>query len=311
MESSLSIIIVNYKSWDKLKLCLDSIFKQDGIKTSTIVVDNNSNDNKLFHFKKNYKWVKWIENSHNFGFAKACNIGAKYSKSLWNLFLNPDTILIENSLLPLISYCNTNQQHKIIGIKQVNEYSISTNSFGIFLNFWSLSGLIRPIVRLLKKSSYKKMNSSSISHPDWISGSFILIRKIDFDFLGGWNEKYWMYYEDMDLCKRALNNNLKVTLMNNWSCTHFHGVSSRKNKEIKIITKSEVIISSHVYIEEHTNASCSLITHISLILIQLTNLLIGVPFSSVKRTILLNSISYWCNGILKSDWNSKRVVSNY
>ena len=311
MERSLSIIIVNYKSWGKLKLCLESISKQNGIKISTIVVDNNSDDNNLLSFKNNYKWVEWVENSKNFGFAKACNIGAKHSKSFWNLFLNPDTILIKNSLLSLINYCSNNSQHKIIGIKQVDKKFLSTNSFGIFLNFWSLSGLIRPIIRLLKKKSYKKINSKSVSHPDWISGSFILIRRLDFDLLNGWSENYWMYYEDMDLCKRAMNNNLKVTLLNDWSCIHFHGGSSRKNKKIKIITKSEVIVSSHVYIEQHTNARFALITHISLIMVQFTNLLISIPFSSAKRAIFLNSISYWLKGILKSDWNSKRAESNY
>ena len=311
MVNSLSIIIVNYKTWDKLKLCLDSISKQDGVRISTIVVDNNSDDNKLDSFKNKYKWVKWIENSKNFGFAKACNIGANYCKSKWYLFLNPDTILVENSLESLIFYCNNNIQHKIIGIKQINEKSIPINSFGIFLNFWSLSGLIRPIIRLLKNSSYKKMNSRLISHPDWISGSFVLIRKNDFYLINGWNENYWMYYEDMDICRRAKNNNLKVALLNNWNCTHFHGASSRKNNTIKIITKSEVIISSHIYIEEHANPKMTLLIHLSLIIIQLIDLLLSSPFSSNKRVILLNSITYWKKGVFKSNWCSERAVSNY
>ena len=167
MSDSLSIIIVNYKSWDKLKLCLNSISKQKEIKISTIVVDNNSNDNQIINFKNKFVWVKWIENFENFGFAKACNIGARYCNSTWYLFLNPDTILKEDSLSTLISYCNTNTKHKLIGIKQLNEKLVPTNSFGIFLNFWSISGLFRPIIRFLKSMSYSRINSQSISHP-WL-----------------------------------------------------------------------------------------------------------------------------------------------
>lgn len=311
MSESLSIIIVNYKSWDKLNLCLDSITKQKEIKMSTIIVDNNSNDNQIGNFKKKFTWVKWIENSKNYGFAKACNIGANYSNSKWCLFLNPDTILEKNSLSTLIKYCNENIQHKLIGIKQLNEKLIPTDSFGIFLNFWSLSGLIRPLIRFLKNASYSKINSQLIAHPDWISGSFILIRKQDFELIKGWDESYWMYYEDMDLCKRASDKNLKVSLLNNWKCTHFQGASSRKNNTIKIITKSEVIISSHIFIEKHSISGVALLTHLCLIIIQLIELLLSFPFSSIKRKILLNSLKYWGKGIFKSDWRSQREVSNH
>lgn len=311
MSDSLSIIIVNYKSWDKLKLCLDSISKQKDIKISTIVVDNNSNDHQIINFKNKFVSVKWIENSENLGFAKACNIGASYCNSTWYLFLNPDTILKEDSLSTLISYCNTNTEHKLIGIKQLNEKLVQTNSFGIFLNFWSISGLLRPIIRFLKRMSYSRINSQLISHPDWISGSFILTRKQDFELINGWDESYWMYYEDMDLCKRAKENNLQVSLFNNWDCTHFHGISSRKNNIIKVITKSEVIISSHIYIEKHSNNKIAFVTHLLLILIQLVELLLSFPFSSIKRKILLNSLKYWRKGIIKSDWRSQREISSH
>ena len=112
----LSVIIVSYDSRFFLELCLRSLKASlNKIKSEIIVVDNNSDDNKLDSFKNKYKWVKWIENSKNFGFAKACNIGANYCKSKWYLFLNPDTILVENSLESLIFYCNNNIQYKIIG----------------------------------------------------------------------------------------------------------------------------------------------------------------------------------------------------
>ena len=304
--NELSIVIVNYKTWDKLAFCLDSILKQIKIEIQVIVVDNNSNDNKFFVFQQKYKWVKWIENSKNYGFAKACNIGIENAKFKWYLFLNPDTILNPKSIHSLINYCNEKKEHRIIGIKQLNENKKNSNSYGLFLNFWSLSGLIRPLIRL-KKGSYKSINSKEIANPDWISGSFILIRKKDFELINGWDESYWMYYEDMDLCKRAKNINLKVSLLNNWSCIHFHGASSRKNTKVKIIAKSEVIVSSHIFLEKHSQKSYKFLIHLTLILIQFTELSFQSIFSSTKRKILYNSLKYWNGGILKNVWESQKI----
>jgi len=304
--NELSIVIVNYKTWDKLAFCLDSILKQIEIEIQVIVVDNNSNDNKFFVFQQKYKWVTWIENSKNYGFAKACNIGIENAKSKWYLFLNPDTILEPKSIHSLINYCNEKTEHRIIGIKQLNENKKNSNSYGLFLNFWSLSGLIRPLIRL-KKGSYKSINSKEIANPDWISGSFIMIRKEDFELINGWDESYWMYYEDMDLCKRAKKINLKVSLLNNWSCIHFHGASSRKNTKIKIITKSEVIVSSHIFLEKHSQKSYKFLIHLILILIQFTELSFQSIFSNSKRKILFNSLRYWSGGLLKNVWGSQNI----
>ena len=301
----LSIVIVNYKTWENLSLCLESILKQSEIEIKVIVVDNNSKDNQISFFKQKYDWVHWIENSQNFGFAKACNIGASFIKSKWSLFLNPDTILESNSMSSLIKYCDINSEHRIIGIKQFDQNKNHTNSFGIFLNFWSLSGIMRYLIRIIK-GSYRSMNLKEIAHPDWISGSFVLIRKKDFNFLNGWDENYWMYYEDMDLCKRAEKFNLKVSLLNNWSCTHFHGGSSRKNNKIKIITKSEVIVSSHIFLEKHSKTSIKYVNHLLLITLQSIELLIMGVFSSFKRKILINSMRYWIKGIFKNIWETKR-----
>ena len=304
--NELSIVIVNYKTWDKLAFCLDSILKQIEIEIQVIVVDNNSNDNKFFVFQQKYKWVTWIENSKNYGFAKACNIGIENAISKWYLFLNPDTILEPKSIHSLINYCNEKTEHRIIGIKQLNENKKNSNSYGLFLSFWSLSGLIRPLIRL-KKGSYKSINSKEIANPDWISGSFIMIRKKDFELINGWDESYWMYYEDMDLCKRAKKINLKVSLLNNWSCIHFHGASSRKNTKIKIITKSEVIVSSHIFLEKHSQKSYKFLIHLILILIQFTELSFQSIFSSTKRKILFNSLKYWSGGLLKNVWGSQNI----
>ena len=307
MIIDLTIIIVNYKSWEKLKLCLKSIQNQSQINIQIIVVDNFSNDNRLKDFQNKYKQVNWIENKNNLGFAKACNIGALQAESKWLLFLNPDTILDTNSLSSLITYSNSNNEHRLIGIKQLNQNGSNTNAYGLFLDKWTITGFFRIFNRMLRGLTYEKMNAEEISSPDWISGSFVLLRKIDFLKLDGWNEKYWMYYEDMDLCKRAEYLNLKVSLFNNWKCIHFHGESSRKNKTITIITKTEVIKSSHIYIQNHFKSFYALSLHLTLIVSRFVDLLFGSIISSTKRSILMNCLVYWKTSFLSKEWSSDRA----
>ncbi|MDG1966802.1 MAG: glycosyltransferase family 2 protein [Flavobacteriaceae bacterium] len=307
MIIDLTIIIVNYKSWEKLTLCLISIQNQSQINIQTIVVDNFSNDNKLKDFQNKYKQVNWIENKNNLGFARACNIGALQAESKWLLFLNPDTILDTNSLSSLIKYSNSNNEHRLIGIKQLNQNGSNTNAYGLFLDKWTITGFFRIFNRMLRGLTYEKMNAEEISYPDWISGSFVLLRKIDFLKLDGWNEKYWMYYEDMDLCKRAEYLNLKISLFNNWKCIHFHGESSRKNKTITLITKTEVIKSSHIYIQNHFKHFNALSLHLTLIISRFINLLFGSIISSSKRRILMNCLVYWKISFLSKEWSSDRA----
>ena len=137
MIIDLTIIIVNYRSWGKLKNCIKSIQNQSHINTQIIVVDNFSNDNKFKHFQNEYKQINWIENKNNLGFAKACNIGALKAESKWLLFLNPDTILEKNSLSSLIKYSISNKEHRLIGIKQLDQNGSNTNAYGLFLNIWT------------------------------------------------------------------------------------------------------------------------------------------------------------------------------
>ena len=306
--TNLSIVIVNYKTWSSLSLCLDSIKRQDNILIDVIVVDNNSDDHQISNFKIQYNWIEWVENSENLCFDKACNLGAHKSNSDWILFLNPDTILEKNCLKPLLSFCEKNDAYRIIGIKQLNENLQNTNSFGFFLSFWALTGLSRVILRLFRGSN-SYFNSNQITYPDWISGSFVLLRRNDYDLLNGWDEDFWMYYEDMDLCKRANDLGLQVTLLNEWKCIHSHGKASRKSDQIKVRSKSEVIVSSHIFLEKHFNKYVKYPTHLLLIIFQAFELIIKSIFSKNYRNILNNVSRFWFKGVFKNIWKSKMIVN--
>lgn len=285
--NNISIIIVNYKSWIPLENCLNSLLKQENINTDIIVVDNNSSDNTLEQYKKRFPSVEWIENKKNYGFSKACNIGESKSKYDLLLFLNPDTILEKNCLEKIFKK-NIDYNSKIISIKQIDKKKKNTNAYGYFLSFHTYNGLLRFFYRLIFRKTKKINERLDYFYPDWISGSFVIISKNKFHIIGKWDERFWMYYEDMDLCKRAKENDMEIIMLNDIFCYHFHGLSSRINYKTKIKSKTEVLISKIKYVKKHFNGFKKFLL-ISLIYVSiLFELTIMSIFSKVKREILIN-----------------------
>jgi|TARA_B100001094_G_scaffold279538_1_gene289767 GT2 family glycosyltransferase len=284
--NNISIIIVNFKSWKPLELCLNSLINQTNINSEIIVVDNHSNDSKINLFKKKYGSVKWIENDKNYGFSKACNIGEIKSKFDILLFLNPDTILkpdsLENIFNKKIDFNKT-----LISIKQVNNKNKNTYAYGNFLGFLTFNGILRFLYRQLNKKTKKKLDKLNYFYPDWVSGSFIIISKKIFYEIGKWDERFWMYYEDMDLCKRARNIDKNVLMINDLFCYHFHGLSSRIDYETEIKTKTEVLLSKIKYVKKHFIGFNKLLLVYFIYFSILFELLLFSTFSKVKRGILL------------------------
>ena len=252
------------------------------------MVDNHSNDGKIKEFMLAHPSVQFIQQEINGGFAQACNKGASIAKGEWILFLNPDTILEPNTLPLLIQKTNTQPDWKLIGIKQLNEKGKDTYPFGLFLQWWNVWPPIRSIQRLIggKKLSKKEWSAHSVTYPDWISGSFVLMRYADFKTIGGWDPQFWMYCEDQDLSKAAASLGWKRVMYNDIQCVHSHGGSSRINPKVKAITKSAVIISNFKYIRKHIALPGRWIAQATLLLMTIINLLIALPFSSTKRQMV-------------------------
>ena len=283
---SLSIIIVNYRSWKRLDACLNSIALQSVENIEVIVLDNNSNDGHAQSFIEAHPQVKFILQDINGGFAQACNRGAKEANGEWLLFLNPDTILQANNLRSLLDKVATEPSWKLIGIKQLNDIGRDTHPHGLFLTWWNVLPSIRSLQQLLNPSKSKqRWSKDAISYPDWISGSFVLLRKTDFEELGGWDERFWMYYEDMDLSKRAADKGWLRVMYNELVCTHSHGGSSRINPETKAITKTAVILSAIKYLKKYNSPFYFALAMDMYVLSKIIDIMISYPFSATKRAM--------------------------
>jgi len=213
-NNDLSIVIVNYKSWKVLAECLDS-FSQYTPKLNyeIIVVDNDSQDGELESFSKRYPQVDFIKNTGNNGFAHGCNLGADNAQGKYLLFLNPDTVLTNSTAIDdMLNFAQHNPNVGITSCRRINPKGRPEREMA-FANPWLIISWIRAIYKLINKVKIQKKfpENETIWHPDWIAGSVVLIETGLFNEIGRWNQdNFWMYYEDVDLCRKVKRQNKKI-----------------------------------------------------------------------------------------------------
>ncbi|ULC58698.1 glycosyltransferase family 2 protein [Flaviramulus sp. BrNp1-15] len=316
----ISVIIVNYKSWKHLQNCLKSLEKiiQDEFTFEVIVVDNQSNDDKLNEFIEKFPNYIFTINKGNYGFSSGCNLGANKAKGEYLLFLNPDTIVTKEALLTILQISKENLDYGIVSCTKVNLEGKTEKEIRFFPKLSTLLGTFRAFHKLInKKSISKKYHSSKeIVFPDWVSGSIIFTSKKWFKKINGWCEDYWLYLEDVDFCKRITESGGKIALIRATQIIHNHGGASRINVKTSALTKAEVIISKHTYIHNHfRNFSKYLAQFLLFIFTFLTKLLLAivgtvfffVPKLYVNVLIFKNLIKYYLNALIKQTWVSKRA----
>lgn len=239
----LSIISLNYKRVQITLSCIESLYKQYGEefengKMELIIVDNGSGDNSVDVLKntikeKGYKNFNIIENSSNLGFSKGCNIGAKKAKGDFLLYLNNDTIIKDKGILRMVEYMGENTDAAILGgqLKNLNgEKQASAGKFyTLFNTFLLLLGM--------QKFRVSDRNPEEISVVDWVKGALFMIRRDVFEKLSGFDEKIFMYTEDMELCYRAKKLGYKTYFYPDVSVVHQDLGSSNRSFAIVQIYK--------------------------------------------------------------------------
>jgi GT2 family glycosyltransferase len=318
----LSIIIVNYRGWKRLKECLDSlaVFSGKPFQPEVIIVDNDSADGILDEFKSDYPDFIFIRNKINGGFANGCNLGSTFAKGDYFLFLNPDTIASENEVKKLLERAKENPENYIFSCRQVNENGKECKVFGLFPGFGTLTGFERAIYRVLnrKKIAERTGERSNLITPDWISGSVILLKKELFRNLGGFDEDFWMYSEDTDLCRRVRDMKGNVACFTDITIQHNHGGSSRIDLKTTSLTKTEVFISNHLYIAKHKSGTSRFMIQSYLLLYNLITggflALLGILFFAspkmfIRANIYGRLIGYYFGAMKHRSWISPRSVN--
>ena len=242
----LSIGIISYNTKEMLGDCLKSIADQGGdYLANTTVIDNASNDGSQQLVKDGFSTVKLIENKENQGFAKAANQAIKKSDGDMVVVLNTDTVLHENSLENLIDFMKSCPQAGAVGPLLLNPDGSNQASGRRFPSFFDASihaflGVVAPNNRYTRRYKLLDWDRNNKREVDWISGAAICLRKKAAQDVGLFDERYFMYVEDMDLCYRLWENGWKVFLLPEAKVTHHIGQSSKQfnNQMIKEFEKS-------------------------------------------------------------------------
>lgn len=242
MECDLSIIIVNWNTRDLLAQCIESI-KTHTKRTSfeIIVVDNFSPDGSSEMVEESFPEVSLIKNTRNNGFGKANNQGLAKAKGKYILFLNSDIALNENCLDEMFDFMEQNPEVAASSCKLTfpdGTLQHSCRKFPSFKTFFLMLLGMRyffPNMKTFREYLMLDWDHSDVKEVDQIMGSFMFIRKDVLDRVGSFDERYWMYFEEVDLCLRIKRAGRKIVHYPCVSAVHFLSKSSEQWGEAKRI----------------------------------------------------------------------------
>jgi O-antigen biosynthesis protein len=233
---TLSVIIVSYNVKYFLEQCLHSVEKAvKGIAAEIIVVDNASVDNSVAYLQERFPAVRYIASQQNLGFAKACNLGLSKAQGSHILFLNPDTLLAEDTLYICLDFFKNHPEAGALGVRMIDGSGQflreSKRSFpSPVTSFYKLTGLARlfPDSRRFGKYHLGYLPEYENHEVDVLAGAFMLIHKAVLDEVGSFDEAFFMYGEDVDLSYRIQKAGYKNYYLADTTIVHFKGESTKR-----------------------------------------------------------------------------------
>ncbi len=252
----LSIIIVNYNVKEFLQNLLHSLQKAvQNISHEIIVVDNASDDGSIEFIREKFPYVQLISNKSNLGFSKANNEGLKIAKGKYLLLINPDTIVSEDTISKMIQFLNNHEDAGLAGCKILNpdgslQLACRRSFPGPWTSFCKVTGLstLFPKSKLYARYNLTYLDENETYEVDAISGSFMMMKKEVYEKVGGFDEQFFMYGEDLDLCYRIQQNGYKVYYYPGTQIIHYKGESTKRSSldETKIFYDA-----MHLFVKKH------------------------------------------------------------
>jgi hypothetical protein len=237
----LTLIIVSWNVRDFLAACLDSVQANAGdLNYEIIVVDSASADGTIEKVRERYSWVKLLPQESNVGFTRGNNIGLRAAQGRYLMLLNPDTEVIGDALPRMVRYMDEHAKVGIVGPRTLNSDG-STQSTrrrfptlltAIFESTWLQKFAPR---RLLDHFYVRDIADSDIADVDWVQGSALMTRREVYQQIGGLDEQYVMFSEEMDWCKRAKQAGWRVVYIGDAQIIHHGGKSTEQVSALKHI----------------------------------------------------------------------------
>jgi GT2 family glycosyltransferase len=222
----ISIIIVNYNTTEQVDTCLESILSNvKDLSCEVIVVDNNSDERTIENLKFKYQDVNFYFREKNNGFGSGCNYGFSKSRGKYVLFLNPDTYLICNIVKDFYDLLESDNKIGVCSTLLEDGRGSLQYCYNDYPNIkWELLELTgflanKRIESLLDNAKHHS-NEKGYMKIDWAIGACLFIKRDVFEKVKGFDENYFLYYEDTDLQKRISESGYKIVLLNQKRIKH-------------------------------------------------------------------------------------------
>jgi GT2 family glycosyltransferase len=264
----ISVIIVNYNTIDFLPGCLDSVETQQGVKSEVFVVDNASTDGSPELVAEKFKAVKLIANADNVGFSRANNQAIDMARGRYLFFLNPDTEVKAGALEAATGYMASHPQVGLAGAKIVNPDGSAQSSVE-----YRYPGQRHALSAL----------SDLPGRIAWVLGAGIFARTDAIAQIGGFDERYWLYAEDVDLCLSARKKGWQIGFIEDAMIVHWGGQSERETPPASFWRKklsAEIIF----YHKHYSGPTLRAIARANLLQAywRVASLTVGMPFALDK-----------------------------
>ncbi len=242
MSASISAIVVTYNSAHCIRRCLDSLAAgHESAGHEVLVVDNASSDETRAIIAREYPWVRLIARPDNAGLSVAINEGARASAGDYLAVLNPDVHFGGDVLTPLAEYLAAHSDVGVVAPKLLDDdgqLQLSCRAFPGYatalFNRYSLLTRLAPKNERSQRYLMSDFDHASERDVDWVSGAALMLPRRVFDAVGGWDPGYFMFNEDVDLCRRVHDAGLRVVYQPAVVVRHTIGVSKSTSRRMII-----------------------------------------------------------------------------
>jgi N-acetylglucosaminyl-diphospho-decaprenol L-rhamnosyltransferase len=251
----LSIVVVSYNTREMTLACIASVIAETHeVDYEIVVVDNASSDGSAEAVRLHAPTVRLIEPGRNLGFALANNLAVEQARGRHVLLLNPDTIVLDRAVDRLMAFAYQRPQAGIWGGRtlfadgRLNPSSCwaAMTPWGLFCRASGLAALL-PERALANPEAYGGWDRRGVREVDIVSGCFLLIERETWQALGGFDERYFMYGEDADLCLRARHLGARPAVTSAATIVHYGGAlePARASKLVKLLTAKATLLRLH------------------------------------------------------------------
>jgi GT2 family glycosyltransferase len=252
---TVSIIIVSYNTRDMTCACIQSAIDQGrNIDQEIVVLDNRSSDGSADAIAKQFPQVRLIRSEINFGFARGNNEAAKHARGEYVLLLNPDTVVLDRAVERLVAFAKRKPEAKMWGGRTLfGDLSLNPYSAWSYMSLWSLLSNALGFATVFAGSetfnpeAMPSWDRGSEREVDMITGCLLLMKRSFWEELGGFDEKFFMYAEETDLCFRAIQKGAKPTITPTVEIIHYGGASEtvRADKLLRLYSGRALFIRKH------------------------------------------------------------------